>query len=165
MLKNYKMVVFDDDPTGIQTVHGCLLVTEWTEENLHTAFHDKQPFFYILTNSRAMTAQEARNTLRSAVEAVVKVNESYGFQLICISRSDSCLRGHFPLETDVMREVLESHGIAVWYQTPFVPAFIESGRVTIDGVHYLEENKRMKKVQKFLGQSFEIVLETVIAML
>lgn len=148
MLKNYKMVVFDDDPTGIQTVHDCLLVTEWTEENLHTAFHDKQPFFYILTNSRAMTAQEARNTLRSAVEAVVKVNESYGFQLICISRSDSCLRGHFPLETDVMREVLESHGIAVWYKTPFVPAFIESGRVTIDGVHYMKDHDRLIPVSE-----------------
>lgn len=41
----------------------------------------------------------------------------------------------------------------------------DSVAITIDGVHYLEENKRMKKVQKFLGQSFEIVLETVIAML
>ena len=27
MPENYRMVVFDDDPTGIQTVHGCLLPT------------------------------------------------------------------------------------------------------------------------------------------
>lgn len=140
MNSNRKIVVFDDDPTGIQTVHSCLLVTEWTEENLRVAFEDAQPFFYILTNSRALTADDARRVLTEAVEAVLKVNEDYGYRLICVSRSDSCLRGHFPLETDVMRSVLEAHGIKVWPRTTFCPAFIESGRFTIDGVHYMKGN-------------------------
>lgn len=148
MLEKYKMVVFDDDPTGIQTVHGCLLLTEWSEETLHAAFRDSQPFFYILTNSRALTAEEARERVRSAVEAVVSVNRDYGFRLICVSRSDSCLRGHFPLETDVMREVLERHGIEVWRPVPFVPAFIESGRVTIDGTHYMRDGGQLIPVSE-----------------
>ena len=62
----------------------------------------------------------AGKTLRSAVEAVVEANKKHGFQLICISRSDSCLRGHFPLETDVMHQVLEENGIRVWPVTPAV---------------------------------------------
>lgn len=140
MNSNRKIVVFDDDPTGIQTVHSCLLVTEWTEENLRVAFDDAQPFFYILTNSRALTADEARRVLTEAVEAVLKVSDDYGYRLVCVSRSDSCLRGHFPLETDVMRSVLEAHGITVWPKTTFCPAFIESGRFTIDGVHYMRGN-------------------------
>ena len=131
------LVVFDDDPTGIQTVHSCLLVTNWSEENLVRAFEDEAPFFYVLTNSRALTAADARRVLTDAVEAVVRVNKRYGYRLICISRSDSCLRGHFPLETDVMREVLTRNNIKVWEKTPFCPAFIESGRVTIDGAHYM----------------------------
>lgn len=139
MDKDIKLVIFDDDPTGIQTVHGCLLVTDWSEENIERALTDSQPFFYILTNTRALTPADAEETLTSAVEAVVKANEKHGFRLICISRSDSCLRGHFPLETDVMRRVLEKHGIKVWQKTPFVPAFIESGRVTIDGTHYMKD--------------------------
>ena len=143
MTQKYKMVVFDDDPTGIQTVHDCLLVTQWDSATLHKAFADDMPFFYILTNTRAMTPQEAEKTLRSALEAVIECNKDYGFQLICISRSDSCLRGHFPLETDVMRSTLESHGIAVWEKTPFVPAFIESGRVTIGGTHYMRDKERL----------------------
>ena len=137
MNHNTRMVVFDDDPTGIQTVHGCLLVTDWSEQNLITAFEDREPFFYVLTNSRALSAADARRVLTSAVEAVLDVNRRYGYRLIMVSRSDSCLRGHFPLETDVMRDVLREHGYNVWPRTPFCPAFIESGRVTIDGTHYM----------------------------
>lgn len=135
----WKMVVLDDDPTGIQTVHGCLLITQWDEESIRLGFSDSQPFFYILTNTRAMTRDEAARVTREAMEAVIKVNEDYGYRLIIVSRSDSCLRGHFPLETDVMRQCLESHGYAVADKTLFCPAFIEAGRVTIDGVHYLKE--------------------------
>ena len=62
----------------------------------------------------------AGKTLRSAVEAVVEANKKHGLRLICISRSDSCLCGHFPLETDVMRQVLEENGIRVWPVTPAV---------------------------------------------
>lgn len=138
-----RMVVFDDDPTGIQTVHSCLLVTDWSDENLRLAFQDAVPFFYILTNTRALTPQQARERLTDALEAALRVNREFGYRLICVSRSDSCLRGHFPLETDVMCEVLKAHGIAVWPKTPFVPAFIESGRFTIDGVHYMHDGTRL----------------------
>lgn len=41
----------------------------------------------------------------------------------------------------------------------------DSVAITLDGVHFLEENKRMNKVKEFLGKSFEVVLETVIAIL
>lgn len=145
---NYRMVVFDDDPTGIQTVHSCLLLTDWSEENLHRAFSDSVPFFYILTNTRALTADQARERLTDALEAVLRVNLQFGYQLVCVSRSDSCLRGHFPLETDVMREVLTAHGYAVWPKIPFVPAFIESGRFTIDGVHYMREGLNLIPVSE-----------------
>ena len=139
MPENYRMVVFDDDPTGIQTVHGCLLLTEWSAASLKRAFADREPFFYILTNTRAMTPDEARRTMQEAAEAVVRANEDYGYHLICVSRSDSCLRGHFPLETDVIRETLRRHGRKVWEKVPFVPAFIESGRVTVNGIHYMRQ--------------------------
>ncbi|MCM1078488.1 MAG: hypothetical protein NC344_00135 [Bacteroidales bacterium] len=138
MNNNTKMVVFDDDPTGIQTVHGCLLITDWSEENITEAMNDKQPFFYLLTNTRALTASEAERVLESAVEAVLRVNEKFGYRLICVSRSDSCLRGHFPLETDIISRTLEKHGIKVWQRIPFCPAFIESGRVTVNGTHYMK---------------------------
>ena len=145
---NSKLVVLDDDPTGIQTVHGCLLITQWDEQSMTEAFEDEQPFFYILTNTRAMTREDAERTTREAMEMVVRVNERYGYRLIIVSRSDSCLRGHFPLETDVMRQVLAEHGYSVFPKTPFCPAFIESGRVTIDGIHYMKDGERLIPVSE-----------------
>ena len=132
------MVVLDDDPTGIQTVHGCLLITQWDEESVRRAFQDDVPFFYILTNTRAMTRDEAAKVTKEATEMVIRVNRDFGYRLILVSRSDSCLRGHFPLETDVMRDCLLRHGLPVAPTTPFCPAFIEAGRVTIGGVHYMK---------------------------
>ena len=146
--RKWKMVVLDDDPTGIQTVHGCLLLTQWDEESVRHGFADEVPFFYILTNTRAMTRSEAAEVTREAMEMVVKVNRDYGYRLIVVSRSDSCLRGHFPLETDVMRDVLVHHGYDVAEKTPFCPAFIEAGRVTIDGVHYMKDGGRLIPVSE-----------------
>ena len=144
----WKMVVLDDDPTGIQTVHGCLLITQWDEQSVRQGFEDKQPFFYILTNTRAMTREDAERVTREAMEMVVKVNDDYNYRLIIVSRSDSCLRGHFPLETDVMRGVLVRHGLPVSAKTPFCPAFIEAGRVTIDGVHYMKDGSKLIPVSE-----------------
>ena len=146
--EKWKMVVLDDDPTGIQTVHGCLLITQWDEESVRLGFADEQPFFYILTNTRALTREEAARVTREAMEMVVKVNEDYGYRLVIVSRSDSCLRGHFPLETDVMRECFTGRGLSVLPKTPFCPAFIESGRVTIMGVHYMKDGERMIPVSE-----------------
>jgi len=142
------MVVLDDDPTGIQTVRDCLLITEWDEQHVREGFADEQPFFYILTNTRAMTREEATQVTREAMEMVVKVNKDLGFRLIIVSRSDSCLRGHFPLETDVMRQVLEENGLTVYKKTPFCPAFIEAGRFTIDGVHYMQSGDKLIPVSE-----------------
>lgn len=142
------MVVLDDDPTGIQTVHGCLLITQWDEQSVRLGFEDAELFFYILTNTRAMTREEAEQVTREAMEMVIKVNQDYGYRLIIVSRSDSCLRGHFPLETDVMRQCLVQHGYTVAPKTPFCPAFIEAGRVTIDGVHYMKDGNRLIPVSE-----------------
>lgn len=146
--EEWRMVVLDDDPTGIQTVHGCLLITQWDEQSVRQGFEDKEPFFYILTNTRAMTPEEARRVTREAMEMVIRVNEDYGYRLIVVSRSDSCLRGHFPLETDVMRQCLLSHGYSVAEKTPFCPAFIEAGRVTIEGMHYMRDGERLIPVSE-----------------
>jgi uncharacterized protein YgbK (DUF1537 family) len=143
-----RIVVLDDDPTGIQTVHGCLLITQWDEESVRHAFDDDVPFFYILTNTRAMTREDATAVTREAMEMVLRVNKDYGYRLVVISRSDSCLRGHFPLETDVIRECLVSHGYQVASKTPFCPAFMEAGRVTIDGVHYMKDGEQLIPVSE-----------------
>lgn len=143
-----KIVVLDDDPTGIQTVHDCLLLTNWKAENLEKAFIDETPIFYVLTNTRSMTAEAAEQVTREAVTAIVECNRKQGFKLIFISRSDSTLRGHFPLEPDTIRQVLEQNLLPVLASTYFIPSFFEAGRYTIEGTHYLKDKDRLIPVSE-----------------
>jgi uncharacterized protein YgbK (DUF1537 family) len=136
----FKIVILDDDPTGIQTVHDCLLITKWTEENLTFALNDSVPFFYVLTNSRSLNAEETKKINREIVDLVTNINKSLNYKLIFISRSDSTLRGHFPLEPDTISSTLKQCGLSLNIPVFFIPAFLEAGRYTIDNVHYLQYN-------------------------
>lgn len=138
-----KLVVLDDDPTGIQTVHGCLLLTNWKSEHLEEAFRDETPLFYVLTNTRSMTAENAARTTTDAVKAIVECNRKHGFRLVFISRSDSTLRGHFPLEPDTIRQVLQQEALPLLPTTFFIPSFFEAGRFTIGGIHYLKDKDNL----------------------
>jgi len=137
-----QLIVLDDDPTGIQTVHGCYLVTDWRLETLKHAFEDDRPFFYILTNTRAHTKETAREITSAAVVAVLEVNRQFGDSLIFISRSDSTLRNHFPTEMDVIAKKLEQEDGRPVDAIFLVPAFLECARITVDNIHYLVEGGR-----------------------
>jgi uncharacterized protein YgbK (DUF1537 family) len=65
-----------------------------------------------------------------------KANRRARFTLRFIVRSDSTLRGHFPLELSVVRERCGRRVDAVFV----IPAFFEGNRVTKDGVHYIVED-------------------------
>ena len=41
-----KIVVLDDDPTGIQTVHDVYVYTDWKQETLEEAFQDQNSMFF-----------------------------------------------------------------------------------------------------------------------
>jgi uncharacterized protein YgbK (DUF1537 family) len=132
-----KIIVLDDDPTGSQTVHSCLLLTRWDVETLKQGLLDEAPLFFVLTNTRGMSATEAANLTREVcvnLRAALEQLEDSGITInpLLVSRSDSTLRGHYPVETDVIAEELgpfDAHFI--------VPAFFEGGRKTIDSTHYL----------------------------
>ncbi|MBD2540448.1 four-carbon acid sugar kinase family protein [Coleofasciculus sp. FACHB-SPT36] len=128
-----KIIVLDDDPTGSQTVHGCLLLTRWDVDTLRLGLADESPIFFVLTNTRALTPEEAAKVTREACHNLKQaITQSNTDDFLIVSRSDSTLRGHYPVETDVIAEELGS------FDAHFlVPAFFEGGRVTRDSVHYL----------------------------
>lgn len=47
-----KIIGLDDDPTGSQTVHSCLLLTRWDVETLKQGVTDVAPLFFVLANTR-----------------------------------------------------------------------------------------------------------------
>jgi len=132
-----KIIVLDDDPTGSQTVHSCLLLTRWDKDTLRDAIMDASPLFFVLTNTRGMAAKPAaditREVCRNLKLALAELKKNgYDINPILVSRSDSTLRGHYPVETDVIAAELgafDAHFL--------VPAFFEGGRITRDSVHYL----------------------------
>ncbi|MCU0810178.1 MAG: four-carbon acid sugar kinase family protein [Thiobacillaceae bacterium] len=129
---NPKIIVLDDDPTGSQTVHSCLLLTRWDGATLKTALADAAPLFFILTNTRGMDAQRAAAVTREVCVNLKSALVDYAGPVLFVSRSDSTLRGHYPVETDVMNEVL-----GPFDATLLTPAFFEGGRITRDSTHYL----------------------------
>jgi uncharacterized protein YgbK (DUF1537 family) len=135
-----KIIVLDDDPTGSQTVHSCQLLTRWDAPTLQAALLDASPLFFVLTNTRGMDASRAAAVTREVCQnmKLALADLAAGgtlFNPIFVSRSDSTLRGHYPVETDVMAEELgpfDAHFLT--------PAFFEGGRITRDSIHYLMVN-------------------------
>lgn len=128
-----KIIVLDDDPTGSQTVHGCLLLMRWDVETLKVGLLDPSPIFFVLTNTRAMTPERADAVTREACRNLKEAIAQAGIEdFLIVSRSDSTLRGHYPVETDAIAEELgpfDAHFLT--------PAFFEGGRFTRDSIHYL----------------------------
>ena len=48
---NQKVFVLDDDPTGTQTVHDTIVLTEWSTESLLREMNSADAVCYIMTNS------------------------------------------------------------------------------------------------------------------
>ena len=133
-----KIVVLDDDPTGVQTVHDISVYTDWSHDSLRKGFEEENKLFYILTNSRGLTSEETRRIHEEIAKVVDDVSKETGQPYIFISRSDSTLRGHFPLETMVLREAYEKNTGNLIDGEILCPFFKEGGRFTIDDIHYVK---------------------------
>ncbi|MFC1761539.1 four-carbon acid sugar kinase family protein [Planctomycetota bacterium] len=136
----HRIVVLDDDPTGIQTVHGCLVLTTWDKEALAHAFEDKSGLFYILTNTRARPASEVRAVIDAIMDNLLSLQQEQGYTCTLVSRSDSTLRSHFPLEIDGIRSALVQRNMPAVDAVFVIPAFFEGARITLDDTHYIVEN-------------------------
>lgn len=130
------LVVLDDDPTGTQSVADLPVLTRWDVEDFTWAFGQDKPAVYVLTNTRSLDPAEAaaRNgeVVRNALAAA-----GSGLRLGFVSRSDSTLRGHYPLEPDVIAATVAAVSGEKTDGVVLVPAFPDAGRLTIGGVHYM----------------------------
>lgn len=133
------LIVLDDDPTGTQTVYDVPVLTSWSVEGLRREFEAGGRCVFLLTNTRAMPAAGAAELNREIARNLKEAAGGRPFTVV--SRSDSTLRGHFPLETDVLAEEL-----GPFRATILIPFFEAGGRVTIDDVHYVREGGELVPV-------------------
>jgi len=137
MAERRKVIVLDDDPTGSQTVHSAPLLLRWDPESLRRGLRHPSPLLFVLANTRALEPEAARERVREicrGLRQVLAELEAAGEleRWLVVSRGDSTLRGHFPLEVEAIQAEL-----GPFDATLLAPAFLPGGRTTRGGVHYL----------------------------
>ena len=132
---NRTLVVLDDDPTGTQSVADLPVVTGWSVEDLTWALSTGAPAVYVMTNSRSLDPTDAERVNVEVVTNALAAAERAGARVAFVSRSDSTLRGHYPLEPATIADLLERAGTRV-DGIILSPAFPDAGRLTVHGTHY-----------------------------
>eukprot|EP00929_Paragymnodinium_shiwhaense_P010327 TRINITY_DN11491_c0_g2_i1.p1 TRINITY_DN11491_c0_g2~~TRINITY_DN11491_c0_g2_i1.p1 ORF type:complete len:817 (-),score=237.48 TRINITY_DN11491_c0_g2_i1:399-2849(-) len=127
-----KLVVLDDDPTGTQTVHGITVLTDWSVDALRKQLEAPAPGFFILTNSRALTTEDAKALISDICKNVKAAAEASKATYTVVLRGDSTLRGHHPAEADAA-----SAQLGAFDATIICPFFLQGGRYTLNDVHYV----------------------------
>ncbi len=134
-----KIIVLDDDPTGVQTVHNISVYTDWDEDTIRAGFAETNNMFFLLTNSRSFSKEETARIHKDIANKVCKVSEETGLDFVLISRGDSTLRGHYPLETETLAaEIKQNRGYDIDGEI-ICPFFMEGGRYTFGNIHYVKE--------------------------
>ncbi|KAJ5970302.1 uncharacterized protein N7479_000220 [Penicillium vulpinum] len=129
-----RLIVLDDDPTGTQTCHDISVLTVWDIPTLTDEFQSTKPGFFILTNSRALPPKEAETLIREICINIAEAAKATNQEVDIVLRGDSTLRGHFPLEPDVVQSVFGPADALI-----LAPFFFQGGRLTINDVHYVTE--------------------------
>ncbi len=147
-LENFdkKIVVLDDDPTGVQTVHDVFVYTDWSVETLCRGLYDENRIFFVLTNSRGLTEAETAAAHRAIAENLAAAAALTGIDYLLISRCDSTLRGHYPIETEILKDTLEELGKQKYDGEIIIPFFPEGGRYTIENIHYVADGDELRPV-------------------
>ena len=138
-----KIIVLDDDPTGTQTMHGAPVYMDWFPGTCEHAFTGNSRVVFILTNSRSFSAEKTQNVHKDIAKRLMSASSDAKVPFLLISRSDSTLRGHWPLETATLKETLEAEGRPSFDGEIICPFFPGGGRYTVEGMHYVAYGDNM----------------------
>jgi uncharacterized protein YgbK (DUF1537 family) len=131
-----RLLVLDDDPTGVQTMQDIEILTTWEPDLIDRILREQPRLLYLLTNSRALDETAAVKLTASAVAVLRAAALKQQIRFSPISRSDSTLRGHYPAElgpfVDLLSQPPDGHLI--------VPAYPEGGRIVFDGCHFVYDH-------------------------
>lgn len=136
------VVVLDDDPTGTQAVADVPVLSSWSPDDVRWAMRRPVGGFFVLTNTRSLSPADAAAVTREVVDVCLEVARADGVDVAFASRSDSTLRGHFPLEPDVITERSAAAGLAT-DAVLVVPAYVDAGRLTAGSVHWVRQGDRL----------------------
>ncbi len=134
------IVVLDDDPTGIQTVHDVPMITELDESSIEEAFIKEYPLFYVLTNSRSFSKKQTIKYHKEITNVLIGKSKKYNKELVIVSRSDSTLRGHYPTETETIYKELINSGMHI--DGEVLCPYLHGIRKTERDIHYVLSDQK-----------------------
>lgn len=133
-----KIIVLDDDPTGIQTVQNVYVYTEYDEETIREIFKSSDNLSYILTNSRSFSEQKTIEVHKNIGKIIGEISKEYNIPFFLIVRGDSTLRAHYPIENDTLKDAIYETAKISYDGDVFVPFFKEGNRYTLNNIHYIK---------------------------
>jgi uncharacterized protein YgbK (DUF1537 family) len=131
-----RLVVLDDDPTGVQTLARVRVLLAWDDPSRIGRALAGRRSVHLVTNTRALEPQEARAVVAAAARAAL--GSVAGARLAL--RGDSTLRAHLVEEYLGLCEALDRGRLPLL----LVPALPSAGRVTREGVHLIERAGRVE---------------------
>jgi uncharacterized protein YgbK (DUF1537 family) len=128
------LVVLDDDPTGTQAVANVPVLLDW-DADLVTRVARGRPSLHLLTNSRALLPERARERVQDAAETAVA---ALGRPRVWL-RGDSTLRAHLLEEYLAVRDAAHPGRTPPLLLVPALPHPL-AGRITVGGTHMIERD-------------------------
>ena len=131
-----KIIVLDDDTTGTQAVHDVAVYTDWSLDSIRRGFDEESALFFVLTNSRSFSAAQTAAVHAQIGRNLITAARERGTDFLVVSRGDSTLRGHYPLETRVLAEAMQKAGMPVDGEV-ICPFFGDGGRLTVGALQWV----------------------------
>jgi uncharacterized protein YgbK (DUF1537 family) len=133
------VIILDDDPTGTQTISDVPVLTGWDQTDIENMLQAGEPLFFILTNSRSLPENKAGLLAYVIGQNIKNASEKIRKEVLVISRGDSTLRGHYPIEVNTLGEGLGIKDAA----HILIPAFFQGGRITLNDIHYVRDGENL----------------------
>jgi uncharacterized protein YgbK (DUF1537 family) len=143
--RNEIVVFLEDDSTGVQKSHDVYLLTDYSDKGIHSGLAAAREaghrLVFILTNSRALTGAQAEELNQNIAKTLMDIAHTEKMRIRLGSRSDSTLRGHFPLEPFVLLQTLQDHGENCDGIIVSHVFLTEMSRITINKIHMIRIQK------------------------
>jgi uncharacterized protein YgbK (DUF1537 family) len=133
--------------SGVRVTLGLSVV------ELRQAIASADPLFFVCTNSRSLAGREAGRLAGVVGRRLRRAARRQAARLVPLSRSNSTLRGHFPVEVDCLARGFGLRPDAVI----IAPAFFEAGRYTADDIHWVEQAGSLVPASEVVSLSLELI--------
>ncbi|HEX3356165.1 MAG TPA: four-carbon acid sugar kinase family protein, partial [Tepidisphaeraceae bacterium] len=151
-------IVIEDDPVGpmIRQPVPAILFSESDifDETMDSEFSHfvtrvtSTRIGYVVTPSRFLNDDQSLKLFNRIMALILRELRARGIEARVVIRTDSCLRTAFDWEDRGIDEATRANPGMAFDLRLYCPAYVEAGRVTIEGVQYLNDTRGIAPIHK-----------------